>query len=253
MAGNEVAPHINGPWNFQETVPEALKQRLRARMRQIAVGFRPRGTAAVGSHLQNCYEDAVRRRRRSVPEEYIPMILEEMMLDDNDPKTVHWRTRPDPETLASFRVVIIGAGVSGLSMAIKLQEAGIDFVIYEKNKTVGDLAGELVSRLRGRVHRTTFIRCRSNPTTIGRIIFETRRTVALYGTAGEIQYTISGSTFGLKLKLRGALRCGAIAVVGHYAEDASDAEATCVANAVVTAVRQLNRHFDSGVEWVRGI
>ena len=23
---DEVAPHINGPWNFQETVPEALKQ-----------------------------------------------------------------------------------------------------------------------------------------------------------------------------------------------------------------------------------
>ena len=72
-----------------------------------------------------------------VPEEYIPMILEEMMLDDIDPKTVPWRTRPSDETLAAFRVVIIGAGVSGLGMAIKLREAGIPFVIYEKNKTVG--------------------------------------------------------------------------------------------------------------------
>ena len=72
-----------------------------------------------------------------MPEEYLPMIREEMMLDDTDPKTVHWRTRPSDETLAAFRVVIIGAGVSGLGMAIKLQEAGIPFVIYEKNKTVG--------------------------------------------------------------------------------------------------------------------
>ncbi len=54
-----------------------------------------------------------------VPEEYLPMIREEMMLDDNDPKTVHWRTRLSDETLAGFHVVIIGAGVSGLGMAIK--------------------------------------------------------------------------------------------------------------------------------------
>ncbi|MSP03260.1 MAG: NAD(P)/FAD-dependent oxidoreductase [Acetobacteraceae bacterium] len=73
----------------------------------------------------------------AVPEEYIPMILEEMNLGDSDPKTVRWRTKPANDVLAGFRAVIIGAGVSGLSMAIKLQEAGIPFVIYEKNKTVG--------------------------------------------------------------------------------------------------------------------
>jgi 4-hydroxyacetophenone monooxygenase len=39
--------------------------------------------------------------------------------------------------LAGFRAVIVGAGVSGLAMAIKLHEAGIPFVVYEKNATVG--------------------------------------------------------------------------------------------------------------------
>src|ERR1700753_3189608 len=65
---DEVGPYINGPWNFQATV-----------------------AGGVGG---------------PVPEEYLPMILEEMMLDDNDPKTVRWRTRPNDETLAAFRVVI---------------------------------------------------------------------------------------------------------------------------------------------------
>jgi 4-hydroxyacetophenone monooxygenase len=135
---DEVAPLINGPWNFQETVPEELKQRLRARMKDVLLDFAARGTP-----LPSEPPPGLLRKMLSsgvggpVPEEYIPMILEEMMLDDTDPKTVHWRTRPDRETLAAFRVVIIGAGVSGLGMAIKLREAGIPFVIYEKNKTVG--------------------------------------------------------------------------------------------------------------------
>jgi len=135
---DEVAPHINGPWNFQETVPDELKERLRARMKQVLLDFAARGTP-----LPLEPPPALLRKMLGsgvggpVPEEYLPMILEEMMLDDNDPKTVHWRARPPEETLAAFRVVIIGAGVSGLGMAIKLREAGIPFVIYEKNKTVG--------------------------------------------------------------------------------------------------------------------
>jgi len=135
---DEVAPHINGPWNFQETVPDELKRRLRARMKEVLLDYAARGTALPAEP-----PPGLLRRMLSagvggpVPEEYIPMILEEMMLDDTDPKTVHWRTRPSSETLTAFRVVIIGAGVSGLGMAIKLREAGIPFVIYEKNKTVG--------------------------------------------------------------------------------------------------------------------
>src|SRR3984957_12646175 len=135
---DEVAPHINGPWNFQESVPEDLKQLVRARVREVLLDY-----ASSGRELPAEPPPALLRRMLSagvggpVPEEYIPMILEEMMLDDNDPKTVHWRTPPDAETLAAFHVVIIGAGVSGLGMAIKLREAGIPFVVYEKNKTVG--------------------------------------------------------------------------------------------------------------------
>src|ERR1700722_18265539 len=41
---DEVAPHINGPWNFQETVPEDLKQRLRARLKAVLLDFAARGT-----------------------------------------------------------------------------------------------------------------------------------------------------------------------------------------------------------------
>ena len=135
---DEVAPHINGPWNFQESVPDDLNRRVRARTKQVLRDFvasgRPLPTEPPPGLLRKMLASGV---GGPVPEEYIPMILEEMNLADSDPKTVHWRTKPADEVLSGFRAVIIGAGVSGLGMAIKMREAGIPFVIHEKNKTVG--------------------------------------------------------------------------------------------------------------------
>jgi 4-hydroxyacetophenone monooxygenase len=72
-----------------------------------------------------------------VPPEYYPLVLEEMDLADSDPKTVTWRQQPASETLEHFKVLVIGAGFSGVAMAIKLQEAGIPYTIIEKNDSVG--------------------------------------------------------------------------------------------------------------------
>ena len=69
-----------------------------------------------------------------VPEEYVPMVLEEMELDGNDA-----RARPALPTAAreEFPVVVIGCGESGLLAGIRLTEAGIPFTIIEKNAGVG--------------------------------------------------------------------------------------------------------------------
>ncbi|HEY5109542.1 MAG TPA: NAD(P)/FAD-dependent oxidoreductase [Acidimicrobiales bacterium] len=70
-----------------------------------------------------------------VPEEYVPLLLEEMELDGRDARRV------DPvgtaAERASFPVVVIGCGQSGLLAGIRLQEAGIPFTIVEKNAGVG--------------------------------------------------------------------------------------------------------------------
>ena len=135
---DEVGAHINGPWNFQESVPAELKQRVRARVKEVlrdySLSLRALPAEPPAGLLRKMLAAGV---GGPVPEEYMPMIVEETMLDDQDPKTVQWRSRPAAEVLAAFRVAIVGAGVSGLCMAIKMREAGIPFVIYEKNKTVG--------------------------------------------------------------------------------------------------------------------
>jgi 4-hydroxyacetophenone monooxygenase len=70
-----------------------------------------------------------------VPDEYVPMLLEEMELDGRDARQV-----PAPDDVAAreaFPVVVIGCGESGLLAGIRLKEAGIPFTIVEKNAGVG--------------------------------------------------------------------------------------------------------------------
>jgi 4-hydroxyacetophenone monooxygenase len=70
----------------------------------------------------------------NVPREYVEMALEEMALRSRE---VEWRATPDSETLRGFDVIIIGAGLSGICAAIKLERLGIRYTILEKNPNVG--------------------------------------------------------------------------------------------------------------------
>ncbi len=72
-----------------------------------------------------------------VPDEYVPMMLEEMELDGEDVRGLQWG-RSVPEAVRSrFHVLVIGAGMSGLLAAIRLEEAGIPYTVVEKNGSVG--------------------------------------------------------------------------------------------------------------------
>jgi 4-hydroxyacetophenone monooxygenase len=64
--------------------------------------------------------------------EYVPMMLEEMELDGADSRALETVATADPRPVA-----VIGLGMSGLLAAIRLQEAGIPFVVFEKNAGVG--------------------------------------------------------------------------------------------------------------------
>jgi 4-hydroxyacetophenone monooxygenase len=67
-----------------------------------------------------------------VPTQYDRIIAAELLLEERD----KIEKLPVPK---GFEVLIIGAGVSGLCAAIKLQQAGIPFTILEKSSTVGGI------------------------------------------------------------------------------------------------------------------
>jgi 4-hydroxyacetophenone monooxygenase len=74
---------------------------------------------------------------QDVPEEYLPMMLEEMELDGVDHRSDAWGDEVEQGRRANHQVLVIGAGMSGILAAIRLQEAGIPFVVIEKNSSVG--------------------------------------------------------------------------------------------------------------------
>src|SRR5271166_2898799 len=135
---DEAAPFIHGAWNFMHTLPAALQARIRDRLAAVLLDYDVSGRAlpaAPPAHLlRKMLNVGV---GQAVPAEYLPLLLEEMRLGEDDPRSVPWRARPPEQVLAGFRAVIIGAGLSGLCMAIKLREAGIPFTVIEKNPTVG--------------------------------------------------------------------------------------------------------------------
>ena len=68
--------------------------------------------------------------------EYLPLLEEELAYRGEDRRAPGWHKAelaPDVD----FNVVIIGAGMSGLLAAHRLQQAGMPFVILEKNDDVG--------------------------------------------------------------------------------------------------------------------
>ena len=67
---------------------------------------------------------------------YLPLLEEELAVRGEDRRAPSWR-RADIAPDVDFEVVIIGAGMSGLLAAHRLKQAGIRFVIFEKNDDVG--------------------------------------------------------------------------------------------------------------------
>ncbi|MBW2384112.1 MAG: NAD(P)/FAD-dependent oxidoreductase [Deltaproteobacteria bacterium] len=67
---------------------------------------------------------------------YLPLLLAELALDGADVRAPDW-SKQELAPESDFRVAIIGAGMSGLAAALRLEQADIPFVILEKNDDLG--------------------------------------------------------------------------------------------------------------------
>ncbi|MCH7580057.1 MAG: NAD(P)/FAD-dependent oxidoreductase [Chloroflexi bacterium] len=83
-------------------------------------------------------EDDVRRifewmTASPASDDYMPLLVEELAPTGQDPRAPTWHAGDDTE----FSVAIIGAGMSGIVAGVRLKQAGVPFVIIEKNADVG--------------------------------------------------------------------------------------------------------------------
>lgn len=74
---------------------------------------------------------------QEIPEEYVPLLEEELELDGVDLRQVVLDPSIPDDRKAAFHVVIIGAGMSGVLAGVRLEQAGIPYTIIEKNPAVG--------------------------------------------------------------------------------------------------------------------
>ncbi|MGZ3321046.1 MAG: flavin-containing monooxygenase, partial [Xanthobacteraceae bacterium] len=70
----------------------------------------------------------------NVAPEYAPLMRDEMGFV---PREARWTQRPADETLAHHHVLIVGAGVCAIALAVALGHLGIRYTIVEKNAELG--------------------------------------------------------------------------------------------------------------------
>ena len=127
------APFIHPAMSGQPTViPQADAEILRDRLLDVltrpgAASEEPLPHALMQKMMTVCVGEPV-------DDEFVPLLLDQMGLELPRPR------REDPARAkppADFRVLVIGAGLSGIAAGIKLGEAGYSYLIIEKNADVG--------------------------------------------------------------------------------------------------------------------
>ena len=131
----QIRPYVRGPWDHQISVPHGLASELRGRMaaelvRQDVAG-RPAMKELPPDLMQRMMSTAA---GEAVNEAYAAMLMEDMCIARQSNVTqIHDQTRLSA-ALRDFKVLIIGAGASGLCAAIRLGQLGIP---YARNCDLG--------------------------------------------------------------------------------------------------------------------
>jgi 4-hydroxyacetophenone monooxygenase len=175
----------------------------------------------------------------SAMDDYLPLLEEELAYRGEDRRAPEWHTSELAPDVA-FRVVIIGAGMSGVLAAHRLQQAGVDFIVVEKNDDVG-----------GTWFENSYPGCRvDNPNHNYSYSFAQRHDWPLHFSTQDVlldYFRRCADAFGL----RDHIRFGTEVVSAAWSDDdgrwtvcvrtSSGREEAIEANAVVSAVGQLNR------------
>ena len=169
---------------------------------------------------------------------YIPLLAEELSIDGDELRTPQWR-KSELAGDRPFKVAIIGAGMSGIAAAHRLDQAGVDFEVFDKN---GDVGGTWLENtypgcrvdIQNHMYSYSFAQRNDWPR-----YFSPRDVLADY-------FRDCAERFGLMDRIH--LKTEVRSVVWHedaqvwrLAVDGPDGPREFEANAVISAVGQLNR------------
>jgi 4-hydroxyacetophenone monooxygenase len=196
--------------------------------------------------------DTVRRMMNfvvgsDVPEDYVPMMLEELALDGHDQRSVKLERKLTSAERDAYHVVVIGAGLSGLVMGLRLKEMGVPFTVVEKNPELG-----------GTWYENRYPGCRVDiPSHFYSYSFEpSHEWTQFFATRDELNGYFN--RFADKHGLRPHIRFQSEVAAATWDEasktwsvtlrDAGGSSETMTARALVSAVGQLNRPLIPDIE-----
>jgi len=170
---------------------------------------------------------------------YLPLLEEELAYRGEDRRAPQWRT----DTLAPgvrFEVLIIGAGMSGLLAAHRLQQAGVPFLVVDKNDDVA-----------GTWWENSYPGCRvDNPNHNYSYSFAQRHDWPFHYSPQDVlldYFRRCADSFGLRDHIRLSTEVLSAAWSDEkrrwlvHVRNADGGEETLDADAVVSAVGQLNQ------------
>jgi 4-hydroxyacetophenone monooxygenase len=177
---------------------------------------------------------------------YLPLLEEELAIRGVDRREPNWR-KADVAPEVDFAVVIIGAGMSGLLAAHRLQQAGVAFVIFEKNDDVG-----------GTWLENSYPGCRvDNPNHNYSYSFAQRHDWPLHFSTQDVlldYFRRCADAFGIRENIRfeTAVRSATWSEADRrwtlQVRHRDGREETVAADAVISAVGQLNRPLYPDIE-----
>ncbi len=222
---------------YAPEIQEKLRARAKAEIEKFRAGNRqlPAPPSAATARAMMNFIAGV-----DIPEHYVPFLMEELGLEGADAKHPHWEGAELDARRQDMRVVVIGAGMSGLLSAIRLQQAGIAFTVIEKNKDVG-----------GTWFENTYPGCRVDTQNhLYSYSFEPNHDWPLHYSTQDVLLDYFRRVAG-KHDLKKNIRFETQVIEARFDEKASKwnvrvrnvdgREDTIVADAVISAVGQLNQ------------
>ena len=172
-----------------------------------------------------------------IPPHYAPFLTDELQLTGTDTKAPDWSAPHLRGAAKTMNAIVIGAGMSGLLAGIRLQQAGIDFTILEKNADAG-----------GTWFENTYPGCRvDNPNHMYSYSFEPNHDFPQFYSTQPVLLDYF-KRIAVKYDLRKRIRFETEVESAEFDEDRSvwrvtikGSEDVLEATVLITAVGQLNR------------
>src|SRR6195952_3655551 len=118
--------YINGPWDYTVEIPADLDLEIRTRLRETLRTQDVAAAAQPGLELIETIMGAI--VGETVPPEYLKMVSKDLGYADAP------RKASASSSATGTKVLVIGAGLSGICAAIRLREAGYSYEVLEKNQ-----------------------------------------------------------------------------------------------------------------------